>query len=55
MTENPFKIEVVFQKIIDNPEEAEKKLQNKFQQKKYRGEWFKLNNQDIKEIKEILL
>ena len=52
VTENPFKIEIIFQKIIDNPEEAEKELSNKFQNKRFRGEWFKLNKEDVQWIKQ---
>ena len=51
-TENPFGIKIVFQKEVDDYIGIEKKLLDKFKEKQVRGEWFKLNKQDIKWIKQ---
>lgn len=52
ITENPFGIEVIFQKEVDNYIMVESKLLRKFRNKQFRGEWFQLNDKDIKWIKE---
>lgn len=53
-TENPFRTEVIFQKEVDDYIGVEAELLKKFQDKKYRGEWFKLNQEDVDLIKEFL-
>ena len=53
-TENPFGIEVIFQKEVDDYIGTEKDLLTRFENKRERGEWFKLNNEDIQWIKENL-
>ena len=53
-TENPFGIKVIFQKEVDDYIDKEAKLLKKFKDKNYRGEWFKLNEEDIKWTKQNL-
>jgi hypothetical protein len=53
-TENPFKIKVIFQKEVDDYIGKETELLKKFKDKNYKGEWFSLNSQDIKWIKQNL-
>jgi hypothetical protein len=50
-TENPFGIKIIFQKEMNNCFNTELELLKKFKNKKYKGEWFKLNKKDIKWIK----
>jgi len=49
-TENPFGIEVMFVKYINNYHKKEMEILEKFHNKIYRGEWMQLNEDDIKEI-----
>lgn len=51
-TENPFGIRVIFQKEVDDYIKVEASLLDTFKDKKVRGEWFKLDKEDIKWIKQ---
>ena len=51
-TENPFGIKVIFQKEVADYVAKETELLSKFKDKNHRGEWFKLNKEDILWIKE---
>lgn len=53
-TENPFGIRVILQKKVDDYVEVEAKLLKEFKEKQVRGEWFKLDKEDLIKIKEIL-
>jgi len=52
--ENPFGIKVIFQKKVDDYIGEEIKFLEKFKDKNYKGEWFKLNQEDIQWIKQSL-
>jgi len=54
ITENPFGVNIVLQGRVKNYREIEKKLQQKFGNKRVQGEWFKLSKEDIKYIKNYL-
>ena len=47
-TENPFGIQVVFQKEVSDYIKIEKQLLDKFKNKQFRGEWFRLDKNDVK-------
>lgn len=51
-SENPFGVEVVLQKEVDDYIGEETKLLRKFKNKKYRGEWFRLKQEDLEWIKQ---
>lgn len=51
-TENPFGIRVILQKEVDDYIGIEDRLLRKFKNKQVRGEWFKLNKEDIKWLKQ---
>ena len=51
-TQNPFEIEVIFKKKVNDYVKAENKLLEKFKNKKKKGEWFELTEKDINWIKE---
>ena len=53
-TQNPFGIELIFQKEVNNYSQTEKRLLEKFKDKQVKGEWFKLNKEDILWIKQNL-
>jgi hypothetical protein len=52
-TENPFGIEILLQVKVDNYIKEENMLLDMFKEKKVRGEWFSLNEEDVELIKEI--
>ena len=54
-TENPFEIEIIIQKEVEDYVKIEKELLKKFEDKQIKGEWFKLNKDDVEEIKKYLL
>ena len=54
-TENPFGIKVILQQKVNDYIGIETKLLKKFKSKQVKGEWFKLNKQDIEQIKQFLL
>jgi len=49
-TENPFGIKVILQRRVDDYIKMEEKLLDMFRDKRVKGEWFKLNKQDIQWI-----
>ncbi len=51
-TENPFGMKVILQKEVDDCVNKEIELLKKFEGKKHRGEWFKLDKEDIQWIKD---
>jgi len=51
-TENPFGVKIIFQKFVNDYIKAEQILLKKFKDKKVRGEWFKLDKDDILWIKQ---
>jgi len=51
VTENPDEIEIILCEYVDDYKKAEEELHILFKDKKHRGEWFKLNNEDIELIK----
>jgi len=53
-TYNPYKIEVILKAKVDTCEGIEAHLLDKFSDKQVKGEWFKLDNADIEEIKSFL-
>ena len=50
--ENPFGTRVLFQKEVDNYTNVERGLLEKFKEKRFSGEWFKLDEDDILWIKQ---
>ncbi|MHA1329803.1 MAG: GIY-YIG nuclease family protein [Candidatus Hodarchaeales archaeon] len=54
ITENPFEIKILIQKKVNDCVGKERELLERFKEKRYRGEWFKLNKHDIQWIKENL-
>jgi len=55
ITENPNRVYLVFQKLVRDYCTVEKHLKDMFADKRKHGEWFKLNDEDIKHIKKFLL
>ena len=53
-TENPFGIKIILLKEVKNYIQTEVDLLKKFKDKHFKGEWFKLNENDVREIKDIL-
>jgi len=53
-TENPFGIKIIIQKKVNDYIGIEIKLLKMFNEKQIRGEWFKLNKDDINRIKKYL-
>lgn len=53
-TENPHKIELIFQQRVSDCIGTEKLLLKKYFEKKYKGEWFKLSKSDVLDIKKFL-
>lgn len=53
-TENPNPLEVLICKKVSDYSEIEKKIHKKFEKKRFRGEWFLLDGDDVQEIKDIL-
>ena len=53
-TENPFGIEVIFQKKVNDYVGVETKLLKKFKDKQIRGEWFELDKKDIQKIESFI-
>lgn len=45
-TENPHPIEIVAEKFVNNYIDAENQLHETFKNKRFRGEWFKITNQE---------
>lgn len=50
-TGNPFLIQLVFFKIVNDASALESKLHKKYKNKNVLGEWFWLNNEDIQDIR----
>lgn len=50
-TGNPFLIQLVFFKIINDASALESELHKKYKNKNVLGEWFWLNNEDIQDIR----
>jgi len=53
-TENPKPIKIILQNQVDDYIKVETELLRKYKHKQYRGEWFLLNNQDVKDIEQCL-
>jgi len=53
-TENPFGTKIILKKKVNNYIKKEKYLLEKFKSIRVRGEWFKLKEINIKEIKKYL-
>lgn len=51
---NPYPLEVIYSKRKENARAVEQKLHKLFKEKRERLEWFKLTEEDILKIKEIL-
>lgn len=49
-TGNPYKIVIIYKKMINNARTQEKKLHTIFRKKRVQGEWFKLNDNDVSHI-----
>jgi len=54
-TENPHKIKLIFQVKVSDYRETERILLKRYFKKQYRGEWFRLDKQDILDIQKTLL
>lgn len=50
-TGNPFLIQLVFFKIVNDASDLESELHKKYKNKNVLGEWFWLNNEDIQDIR----
>jgi hypothetical protein len=50
---NPYEIYLVFSFKVTDAKKFEKELHKIFESKKHRGEWFILDDEDIREIKEL--
>lgn len=46
-TSNPNKIELIFEELVSNCNEVEKEIHEIFVNKRYKGEWFKLDKDDL--------
>ena len=44
---NPYETDLLYALKVENPTETERKLHNLFQDKKIKGEWFRLEGIDI--------
>jgi len=53
-TENPHKIDLIFQAKVPDYIGIEKELLRKYSKKQYKGEWFRLNKKDIFDIQKFL-
>jgi len=53
-TSNPFGIDLLFQGKVRLRKRTEDDLNNRFERKRVKGEWFKLNKEDVSTIKSIL-
>lgn len=49
----PFKLELVYYGFMDDARKLEKDMHKKFVDKRVKGEWFELTDEDIREFKEI--
>ena len=54
IAENPYEIKVIIFKKVKNYTKAETQLLKKFRKKKYRNEWFLLNENDTRVLKDFL-
>lgn len=48
---NPYEVSLEFALKVSNAKELERKLHRQYQEKRHKREWFKLNYEDILEIK----
>lgn len=51
---NPFEVEMIYCVKVPNAKQTESELHKKYHHKRHRREWFILEEEDIKEIKELL-
>lgn len=53
-TDSPYEVELVLSIKVDNGRNIEKYLHSYFKAKRVRGEWFELNNDEVKEVYNII-
>lgn len=53
VTENPNPVTLIYHYRVSDYESEEKRLHNKFRSKRHRGEWFALDEKDIRYISSI--
>jgi len=49
-TGNPFRIRLIFSTMLPDPQSLERYLHNNYKNQRVRGEWFRLNHVEVKDI-----